>query len=260
MRRTAAGAWGLILACATSAGAREDGPELAAPADLLPPVAEAAPVPEPEPESPPPSRPVMIRPRLRTAGPIPAAAAGSDPAADLPPLIGPAEMVGPDPHARPPAGRAPRALTLESVPRDSLEFGPGPLPGSSIDGKPRPLTDDTPIRAAQPSRRPRLWGWMPAPPAAGADLRGRTLPGDKDEVVVEPKSDPAADAALKRRVEKQVVEALGDKVRNVEVLVVDRRVVVQARTTRFWQRRAVRRTIEGLPSLAGLRTTVHVDE
>ena len=272
MRRTAAGAWGLILVIATSAGARDDGPELAAPADLLPPEAEAeaAPAPEPKPQAAR-SRPAMIRPRLRTAGPppmsIPARAPVSeaDPAADLPPLIGPSEMVGPDPHARTPApGRAPRPLTLESVPRGSTEFGPGPpIEGEPLDGKPRLLPGDSPLRSPSAARRPRLWGRMPVPSAApgtAAGMRGRSMAGEKDEVIIEPKSDPAADAALKRRVEKQVQEALGDKVREVEVLVVDRRVVIQARSTRFWQRRAVRRTIEGLPSLAGLRATVHVDE
>ena len=278
MRRMAAGAWGLLLVGVAAAGAPDDGPELAAPADLLPPAAEAAP--RPEAAAPPPSRPVMIRPRLRTAGPlplaIPAPAAGADPAADLPPLIGPAEMTGAAPGARTPAGRgaaaglAPRTLTLESVPREPMEFGPGPgagtepaIGGSAPQGKPRLLTGDTPIPPQSPGRRSRLWGRMPLPSSAqppAAVGRGRSPSGDRDEVVIEPKSDPAADSALKRRVERQVREALGDKVREVEVLVVDRRVVVQARAVRFWQRRAVRRTIEGLPALAGLRATVHVAE
>jgi hypothetical protein len=37
-------------------------------------------------------------------------------------------------------------------------------------------------------------------------------------------------------------------------------VVVRARVVRFWQRRAVRRAIEGLPELAGYRASVDLTE
>jgi hypothetical protein len=70
-------------------------------------------------------------------------------------------------------------------------------------------------------------------------------------VTVEPRTDAAADAALKRRVEKQIRESLGTRLRSSEVLVVGRDVTIRARAARFWQKRAVRRALESLPALHG---------
>ena len=52
------------------------------------------------------------------------------------------------------------------------------------------------------------------------------------------RSDPAADAAVKRRIEKQVQQAVGDRVRSVEIRVSGRSVVIRTQAARFWQRRA----------------------
>ena len=265
MRRTATGAWGLLLACATSAGAQVDDLELSAPSDLSPPPAEAPadplpeadlPEPAPAPKPAPGDRPVLIRPRLRT-GTTMAMPRAPAPADDLPPLIGPSEMAGPS-APRPPS-RGPKPLTLESVPRDAVEFGPAPstlapgrtlLPGDALPGS---------GFGSLPGRRPRMIDRFPGgagtPPSAD-----RAKAGASEKEVVEPKADPAADAALKRRVERDVRAAVGDRLRSLEVLVVNRRVVVQASATRFWQRRALRRSIETLPVLTGTRATVHVDD
>ncbi len=81
---------------------------------------------------------------------------------------------------------------------------------------------------------------------------------NRSAITVEPRSDPAADAALKRRVERQVQEAVGSRVRFYEVRVVDRNVSIRVKPTRFWQRRNVRHTLETLPGLSGFHTRVDV--
>jgi hypothetical protein len=86
---------------------------------------------------------------------------------------------------------------------------------------------------------------------------GRREP-ERSAVTVEPSTDPAAEAALKRRIERQVHDAVGDKVQETEVRVVGRQVIIRARGVRFWQRRSVRRTLESLPALAGYRPTVEI--
>ena len=124
-----------------------------------------------------------------------------------------------------------------------------------MDG-PADLEPARPSQGPKSILRPRKLGRAPL----STRSRGRGRGEPDDAVVIEPKSDPAADAALKRRLERQIRDTLGDRVRSLEVLVVDRRVVIQARSSRFWQRRAVRKSIEGLPDLVGYRTTIHVDE
>ena len=79
-------------------------------------------------------------------------------------------------------------------------------------------------------------------------------------IKVEPSTDPAAEAALKRRIERQIRELLGDRVGDVEVRIVGRDITIRARAVRFWQRRAVRRTLETLPGLAGYRARVEMGD
>lgn len=217
--------WTIIVVCALLAtpwplAAREDDPPLSPPTDPLPPAIESPAAPAATP-----------RPR-RT---IPSRVV-VPPRSSLPPL----EPTGPrpDPDLNPPRFvRNPQALTLE--PDDD------PQPGDS------PKADPEPPRPAPP-RRFRLFGRRPP--------RERVEEAPRDTKPTEPRSDPAADAAAKRLLERRVAEVAGDKVRDVEVLVVDRRVVIRARVTRFWQRRAARRAIESLPELAGYRASVDLAE
>ncbi|MBX6315766.1 MAG: hypothetical protein IRY99_23050, partial [Isosphaeraceae bacterium] len=90
--------------------------------------------------------------------------------------------------------------------------------------------------------------------------RSRSASTSPDGLAVEPRSDPAADAALKRRLEGQIRTAVGERVRSLDVRVVDRSVTIRARVDRFWQRRSVRRTLESLPGLAGYKTTIEVTD
>jgi hypothetical protein len=105
-----------------------------------------------------------------------------------------------------------------------------------------------------PARRPGLFGGRWVNPFVQRPV------GDVDsDIRAEPRSDPAADAALKRRIEKQAVAAVGDKVRSVDVRVVGRSITIQAHGSRLFQRRAVKKSLEGLPGLSGYRAVVEVE-
>ncbi len=91
------------------------------------------------------------------------------------------------------------------------------------------------------------------------------LPGSREEsanprssISVEPRSDPAAEAAAKKRIEKQVQAAVGDRVRSVEIEVSGRTVMIRAQAARFWQRRAVRRSLETMTLPSGYRARVEM--
>jgi hypothetical protein len=201
-------------------------------------------------------RPMLVIPgvnapkRVRTRGaPLPTfEPAGPPPGGDGPTLVGPggpAEFP-PDGAARP-INPAPAAmgdtLSLETI---SEPIPDAPKPGAA------PASGASTRPASPAARRPSglLGRFLPAPFSAAG--------GNQSAITVEPSTDPAAEAALKRRIERQTQETLGDRVRDVEVRIRGRDVSIRARATRFWQRRTVRRTLEGLPSLSGYRPTVEI--
>jgi hypothetical protein len=103
----------------------------------------------------------------------------------------------------------------------------------------------------------------PSPVEAGAPTRIESHDGADgsssiDAIRVQPRSDPAADAALKRRLESQIRAAMGGQLKALDVRVVDRTVHVRAAVQRFWQKRSAKRTLESLPALAGYRTRIEV--
>jgi len=226
-------------------------PPQEAPADgsapVLPPALE--PTPTAESAAGPSSGPMQIIPGLTVPRPRQAAAPALKPADGLPPLVGPAEM--------PP---------LASPIRSEDELGPlDPLPkrpGTAL--RPGEPPDETPARRTRPeSPTPR-----PAPvPRRPPGLLGRIFPpggtsrgvatARRDGVSVEPKTDPSADSALKRRIEREVRESLGGRVQSADVSVAGRDVTIRAHPTHFWQRRSVRHALEHLPSTAG--ATLRVD-
>ncbi len=163
-------------------------------------------------------------------------------------------------------GRAPIPLTLESIPDEPpAELGSVRVPAdrstaprSPRASSPRPLSESEP--SAPASSRP-------APPRSSSTVFGRLLgptgssdepAGPRSSITVEPRSDPAADAAVKRRFEKQVQQAVGDRVRSVEIRVSGRSVVIRAQAARFWQRRGVRRSLETMPLPSGYRARVEM--
>jgi hypothetical protein len=164
-----------------------------------------------------------------------------EPAPLPPPIPAPPRTPAREADSRDPDGRPP--LTLESVPAEDDKFGGAP---------PDPVRRRTPSesRITPTPRRPGgLFGRLLSP--APVD-RGRGA------VTVEPRIDPADDAAIRKRVERQIRENLGGALRSYEVRVNGREVTVLARATRFWQKRAVRNALEALPAMKGYKTRVEV--
>src|SRR5271157_618085 len=214
--------------------------------------------------------PVPSRPGTRPNRPLPVAGTG---AADLTAPTAPSTSrassspltelpaTGRDPSL---TGRAPIPLTLESIsdePPD--ELGSERLPADRS-AAPRPPRASSARRMSEPSAPAAS---RPAPPRGSSTMFGRLLgpmgsgaepAGRRSSIAVEPRSDPAADAAVKRRIEKQVQQAVGDRVRSVEIRVAGRSVVIRAQAARFWQRRGVRRSLETMPLPAGYRARVEM--
>lgn len=243
MKRSALAAALLMLSPGLrSARGWEDPPPLTPPA-LEPPAespASSSPSPAPSPSPSPvveanPSRPLLVIPGITA----PAAPRGARKPTAAPPLDGP--RLSDD------GGNHPRitlSLPLEPIPPDD-----GIAPKEE---KPVPEREVEPSAKPEPSPAPhrplglfeKLWG---------------TEAASQDGITIEPHSDPAVEAAVKRRVEKQIVESLGDRVRDVEVRVKGRDILIRARASHFWLRRTARRTLDALPLPAGYRGRVEMD-
>ena len=130
--------------------------------------------------------------------------------------------------------------------------------------------DPGPAKAATPTpapRRGRFFGLFPGPLAVTpptltarstpAATRGSRVEGDAAEI-----RPNAAEAALKARIEKQARTYVADRAKAIEVEVdAERRTAtVRARGVKFFQKRPVRRALESLPALSGLRSTIEVDD
>ncbi len=275
---------GLVLALAGSPLADDDGPELSPPSGMPAPVqapAAPTPIPAPTPAPSPTPAPVAARPRravMAIPGLMGTPAARSTitstpttPAIDRPgspPLDGPIEMPTVSPAARSRSGPLPgpsdRPVVLESTPFDD---------GASL-GLPAPRTapparraTSTPIRpeatpspAQAPARRARFFGLIPGQAPAPRSTRPAPVPDDEPgrSIVDGPLPEPTAEVALKRRIEHQAHLAVGDRARSIDVKLVGKSANVQARGVKLFQKRAVRKALESLPALSGLRTTIDV--
>jgi len=222
----------LTLGTAAPVPAQEP-PALEAPAAAS---ADDPPIPPPaEPpsarEDDPPKPPVVSRPLLVIPGVTAPASSRTarKPAADA--------VRAPDAPSTPPALDGPAAPTIP-LRLESLDDEAGPEAKKPAEaGDARKPTGDPP--ASSPRR----------PGVGFGRLRGE--PGDG--LSVESEGDPAVEAAVKRRVEKQVQAALGDRVKDVQVRVAGRSISVRARASRFWHRWGVRRALDALPAPAGYR-------
>ena len=163
-------------------------------------------------------------------------------------------------------GRAPIPLTLESIPDEPPDELGSERPPADRSAAPRPPRASSARPLSEPSAPAAS---RPAPPRGSSTMFGRLLGpmGSSDEpasprssISVEARSDPATDAAVKRRIEKQVQQAVGDRVRSVEIRVSGRSVVIRAQPARFWQRRGVRRSLETMPLPSGYRARVEMIE
>lgn len=208
-----------------------------------------------------------------TVVPEPAPATQPDSGGE-PTLNGPLEMpdmtalprrpgtVEPDDAADPMPGRP--AIIPEPIIEEQLPTGPTRSGRSSRER----AADRPPVQASAPTvtpvpRRGRFFGLFPAPLAVPpSTLVGRSAANSKASARAADEVDPkasAAQAALKSRIEKQARSYLGDRARSIEVQVDQRDAIVRARGVSLFQKRAVRRTIESLPALCGLRTTIEVE-
>ena len=278
----------LALAGSASAGDDDDGPELTRPSAMpgAAPVVSAPPVQDvPKPVAKPGRRAVLAIPGL-TSTPSRAAATTSPAESSSPSLDGPLEMPSGEATSRPafaplPAGRTgspsedSSTLDVDSIPepipsRSGSTTSRGSVESRRLD----PLPDSTPARPTptpapgpvQGSRRGRFFGFLPGQaPAPGATLArnparsaSSSAPGLAE--AGDAKAEPNQDANLRRRIEAQARAVVGDRTRSVEVRVVGKSAVIQARGVKFYQKRAVRKSLESLPAITGLRTTIEVND
>ncbi len=264
-----------------------DLPDLARPSEMptivsTPGTTRAA---SPKPETPSTDRAVLALPGITSRPSTKPAAPTENPPADTAPggikLDAPMEMKGslspltPLPRVTPsspaPAGRSSRPLVLES-PSDE----PVPIDGTA----PRVTTPSSrssttsrveprPAPAPATQRRGRLFGLLPAAapvssPAsssstsASASAVKPTAPGRSIVDLMAKTPEDPAETALKRRIEKQLKEVVGDRARTIEVHVEGKSATIQARGVKLFQKRGVRKSIEAIPALSGLRSTIEV--
>ena len=150
----------------------------------------------------------------------------------------------------------PKSSTAPNVTRDRSR------PGSSRAGN---SADERPPASARPRPAPRLLpgmlGRMLQPGQAQARDRAElNRSGEKARQKDASEPEAVTDASVKRKIEKEIRETLGDRVRSVEVRVSGRNILIVARATRFWQKRTVRRVLETLPALDGYRARIDLDD
>jgi hypothetical protein len=178
---------------------------------------------------------------------------------DHEPVSGTPEPLGSEDPAplEPPATLPPGGLSLEVIPDErGNELDPGLQP------LPDPATVPDRARAGEDARKP--------PEAAEGSQRRRGLGAlfrsRSQEVLRAPArdaldatDDPAGADALRKRLEREIRETAGRRLRSLDVRVIGETVRVRARADRFWNRKGLRRAIEGLPSLAGYDADITVD-
>jgi hypothetical protein len=240
------------------------------------------------PSSPTPVRPMLVIPGVTAPAqrPVstgrPKAAMPSSPANSprtmtdnsVPALASPPDVGSPfRPSVRAPATRVPEAssrspipLTIEPLdddpPRNQTpassarpRIGPARAPGAvGADESDKPAASTKPAPWRLPGVLGRIMSQSPRTPprdaSTGAAAKGR----DKA------RTEPETDAVVKRRIEQQIRDTLGDRARSVEVRVNGRNVLIVAQVTRFWQKRSVRRSLEALPALSGYRARIEIDD
>jgi hypothetical protein len=133
-------------------------------------------------------------------------------------------------------------------------------------------SDDSPPpenRRPAPRPAPGILGRFFQPPqgssrgdsrSSSSTASARPKQKETEKEKADDKPEPLTDAAIKRKIEKQIRETLGDRVKSLEVRVSGRNVLIVGQATRFWQKRAVRRSLETLPVLEGYRARIQLDD
>lgn len=168
-----------------------------------------------------------------------------------------------------------RSFTNPSSPRNSNDPAPRNRTGAPSQTRPRStdpratnLSRNSSVKVTDPPPRRGFFGFFrPQPPIRDASPIERRPSVVSDPVIdrndgviaVEPpRSDPATDDALKRRIERQARAIGGDRLRTLDVKVKGKRVLIRATANRFWQRRSLRNDLQTLQALAGLQSQVEV--
>ncbi|MHB1557971.1 MAG: hypothetical protein ACYC61_10950 [Isosphaeraceae bacterium] len=253
-----------------SPAARPSGPPAALELDALPPAGLGSPSPgradrdEPSPlDGPPLPEPIEVAPprggfapsagnAAQTVAPRSPGPATSNPGEPIPLTIEP--MDGDlSPSSRSASARPGTARPGVTQPRDR----------ASLDDLDRERNRVRSLVA--PRARGGLLGRFFSPPAPLPPPRERERERERDEVRKDsgkPDRDIPADrdpeAAARRRIERQIHETLGEKLRWYEVRMTGRNVVIVAQPSRFWLRRSVRSTLENLPALQGYRSRIEI--
>ena len=103
----------------------------------------------------------------------------------------------------------------------------------------------------------RLFGPPSPPQLASGRLPGNRGAGTAGHGIGIP-DDPAFEEAIRRDLERRIAARAGDRISSVEVLIVGGRVHIRAEASRFWQRRPLKRDLEGIPMPSGFRSSVEV--
>jgi hypothetical protein len=106
---------------------------------------------------------------------------------------------------------------------------------------------------------PGMLGRILGPPPASQPRDAKRETPSRRRTKADADGEPATDLAVKRRIEKQVRDAAGDRLQSLEVRVSGRNVLIVAKPTWFWQKRGIRRTLETLPALDGYRARIDLD-
>jgi hypothetical protein len=262
---------GLTLFAGGAIAGDGDGPELSSPSEM--PVLISKPAtttPAPAAVRPStarlPGRPMLAIPGITTPAarpsiPIDAPKTTPGPAVGEPALDAPIEM-RPFPEAL--AGQPGLSPSQSNFP---LILDPGPIdelppPGGATTRSNPPSRKPTspPQPVPTPARRPRLFGFFsgPAPSTAASSDPAGSKPIIPGRAMVD--DEPAAESALKKRIERQAREVVGNRARSVEVKLDGKEAVVHVSGVKFLQKRAIRKQLEGIPALSGLRSTIEVGD
>lgn len=277
--RAGRGGWPLLVGLASlvagAAAGREEGPPQAPATDVL--------------RGP-------ARPKVPAEGPAVAAAPGvqgpqAGPAGnDLPLILPPLPDAAPGTELDlPTASGGPGVSTTIDDPGGLPEIHPpvssedlvapdlGPLPGElepvdrgaapkrpSVTSRPAGSSRSQTIPSAGRPRRGLLGGFLnralgrpsPAPRPVAEPDEDDEFEGKSVEELDDPKS---RDELARKRIEREVIRVVGDRIRELTVTVDGQRVEIRASATRFYVRRGVRRSIEELPSLRGFNASVEVN-
>jgi len=217
------------------------------------PIPTSQPIPSPKPARPSaPGRAVLAIPGLtspptRSLSPVPTPKPSTDPTPGDLSLEAPIEM-RPTPEALP--GRPTANSSRSSLPL-ILE--------SSTDNTPshparKPATTQT---SPMPMKRRGLFGVL-----GGSTTAPTVAPSTAPRVATPGRAlaaeDPEAESALKRRIERQAREVVGNRARSVEVKLDGKEAVVRVSEVKLFQKRAIRKQLEGIPALSGLRSTIEI--